>query len=75
MIMENTNYSVQEDIFTQQDPKHTDTSLPGREEEVIVNEQEQNRITNTDNPVVEENEGERRYKEGLQDNSSTEENK
>jgi hypothetical protein len=70
--MENTNYSAQDDLFPGSDPKSKDTSLPGREEEVIVNEQEQTRIINTDD-ITTENEGERRFKEGLQDNSDTEE--
>lgn len=51
-------------------PKNKDTSLPGREEEVIVNEQEQTRIINTDD-VEHDDTGERRFKEGLQDNSNT----
>ena len=54
------------------DPKSKDTSLPGREEEVIVNEQEQTKIINTDQPHESENEGEIRYKEGLEDNNITE---
>ncbi|MEO6491099.1 MAG: hypothetical protein ABIO04_14240 [Ferruginibacter sp.] len=53
------------------DPKDKDTSLPGREEEVIVNEQEQTKVINTDD-VHTADEAERRYKEGLEDNNNTE---
>lgn len=57
-----------------EDPKSKDTSLPGREEEVIVNAEEQQKIINTtDLPLTEEETGERRFKEGLQDNNHTEE--
>jgi hypothetical protein len=59
-----------------------DTSQPGREEEVIVNTDEQHRKTNgetaqvTNLPVKDkedknETEGERRFKEGLANNSDT----
>lgn len=56
----------------QPDPKSKDTSLPGREEEVIVNEQEQDKIINTDDPSLHQNveEKETGFKEGLQDNDS-----
>lgn len=53
------------------DPKSKDTSLPGREEEVIVNEQEQNRVVNTDDITDDDKEAEKRFREGLQDNSDT----
>lgn len=69
--------------------KRKDTSAPGREEEVIVNTQEQTHVTNmqdeTDLPTdtddlllkkqkANENidEGERTFKEGLENNSDTE---
>lgn len=58
-----------------------DTSQPGREEEVIVNTDEQQKKTNSDAadttslPAKEkdenETEGERRFKEGLANNSDT----
>lgn len=56
----------------QPDPKSKDTSLSGREEEVIVNEQEQDKIINTDDPSLHQNaeEKETGFKEGLQDNDS-----
>lgn len=70
------------------DEKRKDTSAPGREEEVIVNTEEQQQVTNSQdaeesetNPgttekVVmpdEDREGERTFKEGLADNNVTEE--
>ena len=59
-----------------------DTSKPGREEEVIVNNDEQQKQTNSDIhtatnlPLNEshgesETEGQRRFKEGLANNSET----
>lgn len=59
-----------------------DTSQPGREEEVIVNTDEQHKATNgetaqvTNLPVKDkeghnETEGERRFKEGLANNNDT----
>ena len=59
-----------------------DTSQPGREEEVIVNSEEQKKKTNGDTadatelPVKDkegqnETEGERRFKEGIANNSDT----
>lgn len=74
--MEKKIQSVRHDHVSDPDPKSKDTSLPGREEEVVVNEQEQNRIINTDDAEKEdESRGERTYKEGLQNNSDTEEEK
>ncbi len=74
--MEKKIQSVRLDHVQDPDPKSKDTSLPGREEEVIVNEQEQNRVINTDDVEKDaESEGERAYKEGLQNNSDTEEKK
>ncbi len=67
--------------------KRRDTSVPGREEEVIVNSQEQQQLTNNeyDNkqetliaPQTASNKtepgatGERAFKEGLANNSDTE---
>jgi hypothetical protein len=51
-----------------------DTSLPGREEEVIINKKEQAKPdTRAERPKVNNDTvGERRFKEGLQDNSNTE---
>ena len=59
-----------------------DTSQPGREEEVIVNTDEQHRKTNGETAQVtnlplkdkegkNETEGERRFKEGMANNSDT----
>jgi len=59
-----------------------DTSQPGREEEVVVNTNEQHKRTNgeaaaaTDLPIKDkedknETEGERRFKEGMANNSDT----
>ena len=54
----------------QPDPKSKDTSLPGREEEVIVNEQEQEKIINTDDPTINKNSEDKEtgFKEGLENN-------
>ena len=68
---------------TPPDPKK-DTSKPGREEEVITNSDKQQNITNSnsdskkitnlpvkDNTAIKETEGERRFKEGMANNTDT----
>lgn len=60
-----------------------DTSKKGREEEVITNRGEKNKKINSDNKITnlpaedqtihKETEGERRFKEGLANNDTTEE--
>jgi hypothetical protein len=74
-----------------EDPRK-DTSLPGREEEVIVNTEVQRQATNIEQtsndissatdaniekvlikPEVEKDQGDKTFKEGLGDNSNTEE--
>ncbi len=64
----------------------TDTSKPGREEEVITNSDEQQQVSNhdeqitnlpvkedniTDEAVKKETEGERRFQKGLANNNDT----
>ena len=71
--MKNTSNFEHQPGLSSSDPRSKDTSLPGREEEVIVNEQEQSRIVNTDD-AKEEDEGDRSFKEGLQNNSDTDTN-
>lgn len=61
-----------------------DTSKPGREEEVITNNDQKQNTSNTnsdskkitnlpvkDNTVIKETEGERRFKEGMANNTDT----